>query len=383
MKITYITRQYPELSETFVTDELRALRQLGHEIDVFAPQRGNGQLNGAPSARYFASSDYSALDRRRAIVALALRRPRRVAHVLMDRDKRFGLTARQAAALGPLAQSARSSSQVHAQFAAAPTTVAQLVSQLSGVPFSFTAHAYDIYTKPEFLERKISQSRFVVTVCEYNRRYLAKLAPNHATKIHVIRCGVDLQRFQRGSPYDPHGPLLAVGRLVPQKGFEWLIRALAGLRDRVPEALVVGDGPLRDDLQQLIVRHDAPVRLLGARPHEAIQELLERASAFVLPCVVTSDGQRDAMPVAVKEAMAMELPVVATDEVGLPEEVGPDRGVLVPAADPAALRDGLLSLLLGSPGHRQAMGRAGRAFAVANLDLRQQAQRLADLFATA
>jgi glycosyltransferase involved in cell wall biosynthesis len=143
--------------------------------------------------------------------------------------------------------------------------------------------------------------------------------------------------------------------------------------------LIVGEGPQRQELERQIAASGAPVRLLGAQGNDSIRELLERAAIGVLPCIVGPDGDRDSMPVALKEAMALELPVIGTREVGLPELIDSDRGRLVPPADPPALANALGELLGMPAGDRVALGRAGRAFVEAHCDQRRQAERLLGL----
>lgn len=382
MKIAYVTRQYPELSETFVTDEIRQLAELGHDPFVFAPYPGNGELNGAPPARYLA--DFTTGDRVRGLLRLASRRPIGLARAIADPAGRFGEPAIEMASLAALAGPASRARQIHAQFATGPTTLAAQLSALSGVPFSFTAHAYDIYTHWDRLEEKLDRSSFAVTTSEYSRRYILERVPGAADKLHLLRYGVNLERFRRRTPYDPAGPVVAVGRLVEKKGFEYLVRAAAALPpgDR-PEVLIAGDGPLREELERLIEELDAPVRLLGSRTHAEIRELYEVGSATALPCVVAADGDRDGAPTVLKEAMAMELPVIGTDEISLPEEVGPDRGILVQPRDSDALAGALARLWAMPAAERRDMGRAGREFAERELDLRRQAEKLVELFESA
>jgi colanic acid/amylovoran biosynthesis glycosyltransferase len=383
VKIAYVTRQYPELSETFVTEELRALRELGHDPFVFAPYRGNGELGGAPAARYLA--DFATRDRVAGLARLASRRPIGLARAILDPAGRFGEPAIEMASFAALAGPASRARHIHAHFATDPTTLAARLSALSGVPFSFTAHAYDIFIQWDRLEEKLERAAFAVTISEYNRRYISERVPEHAaSKLHVLRCGVDLERFRRTRPYDPSGPVVAVGRLVEKKGFEQLVRAAALLPGSArPEVLIAGDGPQRELLERLISELDAPVRLLGALGHDEVRSLYEGASALAMPCVVATDGDRDGLPIVVKEAMALELPVIGTTEVALPEEVGPDRGVLVPPRDVDALAEGLARLWEMPGRERVEMGHAGRAFAEAELDLRKQTEKLVALFESA
>ena len=153
-----------------------------------------------------------------------------------------------------------------------------------------------------------------------------------------------------------------------------MVLAAAIVRGR--EVLIAGEGPRRPVLESLIAETGAPVRLLGAVPNEAVRDLMEAASLFVLPCVVAADGDRDGTPAVVAEAMALELPVVGTEEVGLPELIGPDRGRLVPPRDHGALAAAIADLLATGAEERVAMGRAGRAWVEEHADRARQARAL-------
>jgi glycosyltransferase involved in cell wall biosynthesis len=190
--------------------------------------------------------------------------------------------------------------------------------------------------------------------------------------VHLIPHGVDLERVPPSPP--PAGEmlrLLAVGRLVEKKGFADLAAATERL-DHV-RVRIVGDGPLREALR------GRGIELLGAQSPDEVRAVLEGADLLAMPCVVAEDGDRDAMPVVVKEALAMELPVVATDEVGLPELVRPEWGRLVPPGDPDALAAAIDELLALPVEERAAMGRAGRAFVERHCDVATEAVRLSAL----
>ena len=377
-RLAYVAGTYPELEETFVTGELRELVRLGEPPPlVFAVIRGSGPLAGAPAAHSYVVE----LPKARQLGALAvllLRRPRRTLRALLSPRRRFGGRPRDMAALAPMALAVDGARHIHAHFCGRPTDVAARLSQLTGVPFSFTAHAHDLFVEWERMEEKLRAARFAVTVCEYNRRYVRERIP--WAEPRMVVCGVDVERFRRASPYLPDGPVVAVGRLVEQKGFEHLLRAAALVRGRIPEVVVAGRGPLRERLERLATELDAPVRFLGDVPHDRIRELYESASMAVLPCVVASDGNRDSMPLAVKEAMAMELPVVVSREVGLPELVDESRGALVPPADSEALAAALAELYGLPAPQREAMGRAGRHFVEEHCNLATETARLREMF---
>ena len=175
--------------------------------------------------------------------------------------------------------------------------------------------------------------------------------------------------------------MVAIGRYVEKKGFGDLIRAARILADGPDPVRVViaGDGPLRPRFEALVseLGLDGVVELPTAPGSDAVRELLEGADLLAMPCVVAADGDRDSMPVAVKEAMAMEVPVVASDEVGLPGFVREEWGSLVAPGDPEALAAAIAELLSRSREERMRMGAAGRDFAVRELNSAIETKRLA------
>jgi glycosyltransferase involved in cell wall biosynthesis len=199
--------------------------------------------------------------------------------------------------------------------------------------------------------------------------------------------GVDGRAFARTTPR-PHGrTVVAVGRLVEKKGFADLVEAAARLAADRPldRVLIVGDGPLRAELEGLAARRGVAdtVRFLGPRDPAGVRAVLEEADLLAMPCVVAADGDRDAMPVVVKEALAMEVPVVGTREVAMPEMVEDGWGRLVAPHDPDALAEALDAVLALPPEERAAMGAAGRAFVLEHCDVCRETARLAGWMAEA
>jgi glycosyltransferase involved in cell wall biosynthesis len=192
--------------------------------------------------------------------------------------------------------------------------------------------------------------------------------------LHVIAMGVDAEQFRRIAPYPDARTVVAVGRLVEKKGFAYLLEAAAQLPD--VHVRIVGDGPLRDEL-----RAAAPdnVEFYGAMPPSQVRGLLESSDLFVLPTVIAADGDRDSMPVVVKEALAMEIPVVGTDEVGMPEMVQAEWGRLVTPRDAVALADAIRELLALPADERRAMGWRGREFVIERFSVEGETRKLAAL----
>jgi colanic acid/amylovoran biosynthesis glycosyltransferase len=199
--------------------------------------------------------------------------------------------------------------------------------------------------------------------------------------------GVDAEVFARTTPHPQDGHVVAVGRLVEKKGFADLVRACGRLREEpaFTALTIVGEGPLAAELRALAAACGVQehVRFAGALAPDAVRALLEEAAVLAMPCVIAADGDRDSMPVVVKEALAMEVPVVATDVVGLPEVVDATCGRLVPPGDPAALAQALREVLRLDAGGRAALGHAGRARVQECCDVGTETRRLVALIKTA
>jgi colanic acid/amylovoran biosynthesis glycosyltransferase len=379
MRLLFILDHWPELSETFVVNELRALRRLGHEVRVQAAQLAS---HASPEAPDDIDVHELAHDgRRRAardLLWLLARRPLACAQDLVrHRRWRSEEWVRPLRALAPAARGIveRGDEHLHAHFAGGAALDALRLAALTGRPFSVTAHAYDIFMTPRNLREKLERADVVFTGCDYNMRHLRGIAPG--ADLHKVVMGVDASTFRRRTPLPGGRELLAVGRLVEKKGFDVLLDAVVQLPD--VRARIVGDGPLRAELQQRAARSGAGdrVEFAGSLAPADVRGALAAADVLAMPCVVARDGDRDSMPVVVKEAMAMELLVVASDEVGLPECVLAPWGVLCPPGDADALAAALAQALALSPPERRLAGRAAREWVRSHADLDTETARLA------
>jgi len=383
MRLLFVLDHWPELSETFVVNELRALRRLGHDVRVLALQPAGRANPEAPD-----DVDFELLggeDGRRAmgdLLWLLRRRPLACARDLIGRRRLARAEwARPLRALAPAARAIleRGDEHLHAHFAGGAALDAMRLAALSGRPFSVTAHAYDIFLTPRNLREKLVRADAVFTGCDYNMRHLRSIAP--AANLHKVVMGVDTATFRRAGAPPGGREVVAVGRLVEKKGFDVLIDAVA----RVPGARlrIIGDGPLRSALQSQAERSGAGDRVTfaGGLDPADVRAALEASDVLAMPCVVARDGDRDSMPVVVKEAMAMELLVVASDEVGLPECVLAPWGALAAPGDADALAGALRAMLALAPRERARAGRLGRAWVAAHADVDTETARLADVLA--
>jgi colanic acid/amylovoran biosynthesis glycosyltransferase len=393
LRIGLMLDQFPELSETFVAGEARELVRLGHPVLVESAGRARSpdldSASGLPVTYRCEDSRLRRLADMAWLVALhplgclvdlwRRRRWRREERVVPLRQ--LAPQARRIAAFG--------ADHVHAHFAAGAALDALRVGALLGLPYSVMTHGYDIFQLPRNIREKHERAAFAVSACDYSVAYLRDLLGSPAAeRLERLVTGVDGQRFQRRAEY-PLGParVLAVGRLVEKKGFGRLIDAAALLRDfpGLERVTIVGDGALRERLEEQVrsLRLESLVELAGPRRPDEVRALLEGAALLVAPCVIAADGDRDTMPVVVKEALAMEVPVVASKEVGLPEVVRSEWGRLVPPGDSEALAGAIRELLELSPAVRAEMGRAGRAFVIEECSLRGESLRLAAMIETA
>jgi glycosyltransferase involved in cell wall biosynthesis len=398
--IGYVVSTWPRLSQTFVLNEILALEQRGVRVQIFSTKNPGGEPVHAKLAQVRAPVAYLTFRHRgRAIllanVRVARRRPGAYARGLL-RAMRFGRTAvvKRFFQAGYLADclGREPVTHLHAHFATGPAQVAMLAHDLVGVPYSFTAHARDIFvdTPPALLRAEMERARAVITVSEYNRRHLASLSRKLNGKVHCIACGLDLSEFTFRWPRATDAPplvILAVARLVEKKGLGNLIAAAAllraqGLSFRVE---IIGEGPLRPNLEAAVTACGLAdtVTLRGAQPHEVVRAAYGHASIFVLPCVVAEDGDRDGLPVVLLEAMASGLPVVTTPVVGIPELIQTGRhGLLVPEQDPRTLARALRRLLLDAR-LRDRFARAARTRIEERFSIDRSADRLLTIFRAA
>ena len=380
-RVVYVTRAFPEPSETFIRNEIRALRRDGVPVSVLTGWRSS------PSAADWTAEDGGltpvvvlserprdlrpALRMAAACAADALRlRPRGQARALRLCDlARRGVGALPADA-----------AMLHAHFANDAAVLARYLAAQTGLPFRVTAHAYDIYQDPFLLERNLASAARILTVSDANREVLRTRMPG--VGIEVVRCGVDLEAFPYRDPAPPDGTahLLCVARLVPKKGHAVLLDALALLRRDGVDASVVlaGGGPLEAELRAHADRAgigDA-VRFRGTIPHGAVRDEMLRCDLVTLPSRIAEDGDRDGIPVALIEAMALGVPVVGTSLPGMDELVVPGAGRLVPEGEVTSLARAIRETLEQAPEARAAQARAGRRQIESEFDLARIAARL-------
>jgi colanic acid/amylovoran biosynthesis glycosyltransferase len=388
-KIAYIISRFPTVSETFILYEMLELTRLGMDIDVFPLIHQPGSVVHtevaaiAPKVHYY---KYLSLNTIRDHSYWFRAKPKTylqtIAHALLQNVRSPKFFSRAVIVVLLSARFARKIKEleiqhIHAHAATHPTLMAYIVSRLTDVPYSFTAHSSDIYFNQTMLGEKIRQACFVVTISKYNVDFLNKNFPDISLgKLYVIHCGIDPAKFKMRTEKRASGPIrvICVGRLETIKGLPYLIEACARLKSQNVDFLcqLVGDGELQSRIQKDIQRLglERNVELLGFQTHDKVVDLLNQADVLVLPSL--SEG----IPVAVMEGMASSLPVVATAVTGVPELVQEGvTGFLVPSRDSQALSHAIAALAR-SPELRLSMGKAGREKVVREFNLQNSAAEL-------
>jgi colanic acid/amylovoran biosynthesis glycosyltransferase len=358
LSIGYVVFGFPQVSETFISDEIGELHRQGVAVTVFTlearPLGTSPAAEDGPAARVKDLSSPAKISWKIngafRLLLWGARNPGGVAAVLRiaaTAGRPVGRSLFQAVFLADELKD-HPVHLLHAGFANQPATVAMFAAVLARVPFTFAAHAVDIFVDPELMEAKLARAAYVRVVSEYNRRYLAEHFGANG-KLCVIPCGVVPEVFSRTRhSAERTFELVSVCRLVPKKGLVYAIEAVRALRNRgVPvHYTVAGDGPLNAELRARVsaLGLDDTVDFVGPISPARVRCLLANAAAFILPCVRAADGNTDGLPVAILEAMAAGTPVVSTQIAGVPEAVKHDAGLLVPPGDQRALVRALLEV---------------------------------------
>ncbi len=399
-----ILKGYPRISETFISNEILLLERLGFPIHLFSMRRPRENFTHKSVTQIQANVDYLPETLLRPLprlifhnFSLALQKPRSYAKALKIALQRF-LRTRKSATIKHLFQAGYlvhhllphlKIMHLHAHFAHSPASVAMFSSILSGLPFSFTAHAKDIYTSdPRQLREKLARARFVITCTDYNGRHLAKLHDDAPDSIFRVYHGIDTGLFSitpktHQMPVKPY-QILTVARLIAKKGLPTVYRALKVLYESgIPfEHILIGDGEDRNAVLALIKKLglSAQARWLGTQPHDVVLNHYKQAHLFVLGCEVAANGDRDGIPNVLLESMAMGVPVVATDISAIPELVESEKtGILVPPGQPGQLADAMIRMLTDAQ-LRSRVIPAARQRVLQDFDNKQLINELAEIY---
>jgi len=391
-KVAYVLKWYPRLTETFILNEILAHEAADEGVSIFAlstPKESHFQdlLSRVRAPVTYLPEQTSTGDELWAALHNAKQMFEHKWSALFDSPPASMHLVVPAIAL---AREVRSGAitHLHAHFARDATAVARLAAKLTHIGYSFTAHAKDIFhetVKADDLKEKTSDATAVITVSDFNVRYLRSHFGVSSQRIHRINYGLDLKRFPYVSPESRRPTVVAVGRLVEKKGFCVLIDACARLAQNGCEfnCQIIGGGVLEHSLRSQIARLGVQdrVALLGPLSQHEVIQYVQKASILAAPCVVAPDGDRDGLPNVLIEAMALGTPCIATNVGGLPELVIHEKtGLMVEPFDV----DGLalaIERLLKERALRIDLAIAARRLVESDFNIVENAARLRDVFA--
>jgi len=361
-KIAYVLSQFPETHETFILREIKALEEKGVNIKILSLKPCRDKVIHPEAVELMGKTVYGVISVA-SLMSQVARHPIKTGSTFLYIIATYWKNPKnltkaiyvwlECLYFVRIIKKERIA-HIHSHWATMPTTAAMILSKLTRIPFSFTAHAWDIFVNCDGLEEKIEKSRFVTTCTDYNRKFLSYFCRDGKfKKVYLNYHGVDIDRFSVAQlPSCPVAQtqekckILAIGRLVETKGFEYLIKACLSLKDRGLdfECDIVGEGPLEKSLRSQVssLKLESKINFLGIIMQEEIKKLFSEATVLVQSSVTAKNGDRDGIPNVILEAMAMGVPVIATDFSGIPEVIIDGKtGILVPEKDTLTLANAI------------------------------------------
>jgi colanic acid/amylovoran biosynthesis glycosyltransferase len=406
LKVVYMLLYFPRLTETFVAEEIHALRSSNIDVQIISLlSPGSGMIHEVSrellkftwnTPGLFSLSTWEAqlhflLKSGRLYFQLLKTLlfqplPSQPISLLLKRILIFLKAVTVARHLERLEVDL-----IHAHFAWLPGAAAWICARLLNKPFSVTVHAYEIFSsKNDLLPLVSKESTHVVAISKYNQGRLEELDNRSVETTSVIHCGINLEKFEKPNdldlspPDDEHIRIISVGSLVAKKGHDDLIDACHLLSEKGKKftCTIIGSGPDEFALRQKIREYDLgnQIYLLGSRTQTDIQKAYYKSDVFVLAAKIGPDGDQDGLPVVLMEAGKAGLPIISTSISGIPEFVQHKiTGWLVPPNDAAALADAI-NLLADSADLRKQLGKNAQALVNSQFNIAANAVLLAELF---
>jgi glycosyltransferase involved in cell wall biosynthesis len=392
VKVAYLVSRFPVATETFIVRELNAVQtEMDAPVELFSLFPPKAKFVHPAAAPWVPRLRQAGVRSTLRGVAWALTtRPRQLAAVVARTARAYGGSPRHfprslltvLIATGHAREALRLRvDHVHAHWANYPALAAWAIRRLTGIPYSFTPHAHDIFTDQSNLGRLIADAEFVVAITDYNRFFLRRHGPA-ATPMPLVRCGIDLDAFA----YDPKplpaaGPVraLCVASFLEQKGHSVLFEALAAL-PRIHVDLV-GAGPLRPRLEALAreLGIAGRVRFLGVLGEDEVAARLRESDIAVLPSIVGGNGRQEGLPIVLMEALAAGRPAVGTALSGIPELLREEATCLLAMPGDAASLAAALEHVVEHPDLAARRAEAGRRLVEREYTLERAGRVMAQL----
>lgn len=393
MNIVYIVKYFPKISESFIINELVELKKRGHNVYVFPLTHLNEDTLHDEIVEYNLFENiyrfsFSSILNESILFFVNFLIRLTIQDIVNKGLTKNGFKSNLKLAYFSMLVKKKNIDLIHAHFDT-QGLVAKKIGRLVKLPYSLTAHATDIYRHENLvnLKENMDGAEIIITISEYNKEYLEKKL-NSNNKIEVVHCGIDTEKF-KGIDYshninrDRHKiKLLTVSRLAEKKGLKYFIEAIPIVIKKIPniELNIIGSGPLGDKLKIQInkLNIEEYVNMVGDLQDKELKNYYNESDVFVLPCVITNDGDRDGIPVSMMEAMAMELPVISTKVSGIPELVSDNSGILVNEKDVEGIGSAIIELCLNR--NFIEMGKNGRKIVEMEYDIKKQVSKLEKIF---
>ncbi len=404
MNITYVLQSFPQTSETFIINEILALQKNKPDlnISIISLKRPKSPASHASVAsltiKYLTETKVAFFKIALFVLKQIFSHPFRSIQTMyyfanVPRGNllyyyliRYWYLLYMLFRLAYILENHRTD-HIHAHFGNNPAQFAMCASLLTGIPYSFTTHARDIFVYHEILTAKHCFADFAVTISRYNKLFLEKRYSIPTDRIKIVHCGIDTSCFAfKAYPHhnEKHLKIISIGRLVDKKGFIYLINACKRLSEMNISfhCDIIGNGPLRDSLQSSIDISGLHNQIIlhGEQTQEQVRSMLEKSDVFVLPCIQADDGDMDGSPMVLKEAMAMGVVCVSSRISGILELMPENSGILVNQKDDLALCDAIKSIYGMTIEKKNTIAKAQRKIIENSFDINKQADQLYRLF---
>ena len=399
--VLYVVSRFPNISATFTAHEMAALAEMGITIHVAAVQHSDPAEKPHSIEQQFLTrrqglslrqprvwlQAFLEILRKPALILLIVRLL--IAHCINPYAlAKFFICLPKGLYLGAWVRR-NNIDHIHAHFLTTPTLVALLASQVSGVPYTVTIHAFDIFATSAKMRNaavplKCKLAAANIVISHFNETYMRQRWHGIEGRFEVIYNGIDFDLFSGAASTALANPasvhILTNGRFIPKKGHKYLIEAVALLRQKgVPVTLsLVGKGPEEAELRDLVQKWhiDDHVRFLGTINQEALVGYYRESDLFVLACAVSPEGDMDGLPTVLIKSLALGLPTISTQVSGVPEIIQDHvTGLCLPPHDPVALADAI-HWMIQNPQAARELGKRGQQFVQDDFDRRKNAARL-------
>jgi len=396
-KIAYIFSQFPETHETFILREIIELKKNKINPELFSLKKCKDKVIHPQAQEFLNQTRYSSLLSFRVILALfyfiwnkPIECVQLIPYLVKANCSSLEFLIKSLAIVPISLYYAKlmrdlQVTHLHAHWATIPTTSAIIVSKILGIPFSFTAHAWDIFLPNPMLKEKVRCAEFVATCTGYNKNYLDSLLDyKENDKIILNYHGIDFDTLPENHKDIEDNLILSIGRLCEQKGFPYLVDACSVLRDQGYQfkCIIIGEGPDRKALTSQIEQLELQkyIVLTGTKPQSYVFDMFNKARMFVLPCVISKNGDRDGIPNVMIEALALRTPVISTTVSGVPEIIYNNiTGVTVSPRNSQQLAEAIIGFL-NNPDVAETYVKNGRDLVEEKFNIKKNIKELVSIF---